>query len=384
MKKLLIVFCALAFGVISFAQVGQAANLITNPSFETYENTSIFGYPGVPSVFGDWGGDPSEIVGPEDGISPYDGNLMLRFIYTGNDPDILLTTSQVWQLIDVSSYAADIASGNAAVSASAWFNRVEGDAKTDTIFSFTVYAFDSTSGTWLQHNNAGTMNGSTGASVNTDADVDTWEEASLDSWTIPSGTNGDTDTLMFRLVASENIENDGTHPEFDGHYADMVSLEISGDSSPQTVDIDIKFCSNPNAFNCKSKGKTPVTIFGTEDLDVADINISSLRICIDGTCVESPPSSWSVADRGDPTTDLGAEECAIVEDVEQDYLNPDGYLDLDVAFDSQQIATLIDCSELVKNDVSDTLYLTGELVDGTPIYSEPVGDPGIDQLVKKK
>jgi hypothetical protein len=76
MKKLLIVFCALAFGVISFAQVGQTANLITNPSFETDEETSIFGYPGVPSAFGDWGGDLSSIVGPENGISPYDGVLM--------------------------------------------------------------------------------------------------------------------------------------------------------------------------------------------------------------------------------------------------------------------------------------------------------------------
>ncbi len=95
MKKLLIVFCALAFGVISFAQVGQAANLITNPSFETDEETSIFGFPGVPSAFGDWGGDPSDIVGTENGILPYDGNLMLRFYYTGNYPDILLTTSQV-------------------------------------------------------------------------------------------------------------------------------------------------------------------------------------------------------------------------------------------------------------------------------------------------
>ena len=384
MKKLLIVFCALAFGVISFAQVGQAANLITNPSFETWEKTYIYGFPGVPSAFGDWGGDPSEIVGLENGILPYDGVLMLRFDATGNEAHIGLSTSQVWQLIDVSSYAADIASGDAAVSASAWFNRVAGDVETDTCFYFAVYAFDRDLGTWLDHHYGGTMNGSIAASVYTDADVDTWEEASLDSWTIPSGTNGDTDTLMFMLVASENIKNDGTDPEFDGHYADMVSLEISGDSSPQTVDIDIKFCSNPNAFNCKSRGKTPVTIFGTADLDVTEIDISSLRLCIDGICVESPPSSWSVADRGDPTIDLGAEECAIVDEVEQDYLNPDGYDDLDVAFDSQEIVALIDCSELRKNDVSDTLYLTGELEDGTPIYSEPVGDPGIDQLVKKK
>jgi hypothetical protein len=99
--------------------------------------------------------------------------------------------------------------------------------------------------------------------------------------------------------------------------------------------------------------------------------------------VQSAPLDWSVADRGDPTTDLGAEQCAIEDDVEQDYLNPDGYDDLDVAFDSQQIAALIDCSYLYKNDVSDTLYITGELNDGTPIISVPVNDVGIDQLMKK-
>ena len=189
------------------------------------------------------------------------------------------------------------------------------------------------------------------------------------------------DVLMFNLATGTYAS--GLKPGYDYFPIAVRDGDVSTVPEPIAVDIDIKFCSNPNAFNCKSRGKTPVTIFGTEDLDVTEIDISSLRLCIDGTCVESAPLAWSFADRGDPTTDLGAEECAIVEDVEQDYLNPDGYLDLDVAFDSQQIATLINCSELVKNDVSDTLYLTGELVDGTLIESLPVDNPGIDQLVKK-
>jgi hypothetical protein len=69
---------------------------------------------------------------------------------------------------------------------------------------------------------------------------------------------------------------------------------------------------------------------------------------------------------------------------EQDYLNRDGYDDLDVAFDSQEIKDLIGCEELEKDEPSGALYITGELKDGTSFSSEPVGDIGIDQLVKKR
>jgi hypothetical protein len=158
------------------------------------------------------------------------------------------------------------------------------------------------------------------------------------------------------------------------------------DNNGLEVYMDIKFCSDPNAFNCKKKGKTPLTIFGTDEFDVTQIDLSTLRLCTDveGTeCTDSGPQAWSMADRGDPTTDIGAEQCAIVDLEEQDYLNPDGFTDLDVAFDSQEIVELIGCQELDKNDPSPTLYLTGYLLDGTPIYSLPVNDVGVDQLMIK-
>lgn len=149
-------------------------------------------------------------------------------------------------------------------------------------------------------------------------------------------------------------------------------------------DIDIKFCSNPNGFNCKKQGNTPLTIFGTAALDITDIDISSLRLCLASapdTCTGAP-NSWSIADRGDPTTDLGASECAIIDDVEQDFLNPDGFDDLDVAFDTQEFTGFIGCP-LDKGEASPTLIIRGFLLDGTEVFSTPVNDVGIDQLIRK-
>ena len=159
---------------------------------------------------------------------------------------------------------------------------------------------------------------------------------------------------------------------------------VSSATACLAASIDIKFCSAPNAFNCKQKGKTPLTIFGN-GLDVSDIDIASLRLCLASDasiCTASGPASWSTADRG-TATDVGAASCAVIDGVEQHFLNPDGKLDLDVAFDSQEVAQLIGCSNLAIGAASEPLVLTGQTLSGTPIESIPVGDPGIDQLVIK-
>ncbi len=148
------------------------------------------------------------------------------------------------------------------------------------------------------------------------------------------------------------------------------------------VDIDIKFCSNPNGFNCKKAGVVPLTIFGADDLDVTQIDIASLQLCLasnPSVCTGAPTDSKPPEDRGGPA-DIGAAQCTVIEDVEQRFLNPDGLLDLDVGFDSQQVVGLIGCGSLNKKDASPTVILTGQLLDGTDIVSVPVGDVGIDQL----
>lgn len=207
-----------------------AANLCINPGFETAESTSIIGFPGVPSSYGDWGGDQSQIVAAENGISPRDGAAMLRFDATGNSVDALLNTSQVYQLVDVSLHSTLISSGSAIANLTAWFNRVDFDSQTDTGFSVSIFALSGDpSGFQAQLVNATYLDRQSGG-LASDADPASWEPA-FATMAIPSAT----DYLAIQLTASENVVNDGTVPEFDGHYADSVSLEIIPESSTALV-----------------------------------------------------------------------------------------------------------------------------------------------------
>jgi hypothetical protein len=188
----------------------------------------------------------------------------------------------------------------------------------------------------------------------------------------PAGVQGDGTDLLPVLRAAT------------GQILTTAALETNFCSIP--VDIDIKFCSNPNGFNCKNRGVTPVTVFGTEDFDVNDIDVSSLQLCLAdlSLCTTSAPPDFSVADRGDPTEDIGASQCAVIDDVEQDFRTLDGWDDLDVAFHTQDVVSVIGCGGLSKGDASSTLVLIGETNGGTPIFSVPVDDVGIDQLLIQK
>jgi len=164
--------------------------------------------------------------------------------------------------------------------------------------------------------------------------------------------------------------------------------ELSYPVSEIEVDIDIKFCSDPNAFNCKKNGVLPVTIFGTLDFLVEDIDPSTLQLCnADLSLCTNAPRDYSYADRGDPTTDLGAAMCAINPDTgeEEDFLNKDTYLDLDAAFEASEVKAILGdyCDDAAKGDISGALVIIGETYDGVPIFSVPADDnTGIDRLVK--
>ena len=156
------------------------------------------------------------------------------------------------------------------------------------------------------------------------------------------------------------------------------------------VAMDIKFCSDPNAFNCKKNGVLPVTIFGTDTFDAANIDTSTLQLCLEdlSDCTNSP-RDWSLADRGDPNSDLGAAQCTLIEvdeDVfeEQDYLTQDGFLDLDAAFEASEVQDMLgDFCAGPKNGVSPNLIIIGQTFEGALIFSVPLPNAGVDQLVKK-
>ena len=120
---------------------------------------------------------------------------------------------------------------------------------------------------------------------------------------------------------------------------------------PISVNIDIKPESCPNPLNVKSKGFLPVVILGTEDFDVTEIDIASIRL--EGAA----PIRSIIEDVSTPLLDKQDEyDCASE--------GEDGFDDLTLKFDTQEVVSALgevaDGDELV-------LTLTGKFPDGKPI-----------------
>ena len=67
---------------------------------------------------------------------------MLRFLTSGGS--LSNRGSDIWQLVDLRSKAAEIAGGGVSVRASAFFNRVAFDTETDTEFRLGLRAYEGT------------------------------------------------------------------------------------------------------------------------------------------------------------------------------------------------------------------------------------------------
>ena len=203
-------------GVSQFAVVRLLAGpmpLLVNGGFEA--NETLGG--GLPTVYGDWKHDMAAIVTAENGITPYEGSRMVKFLYSGpNAIPLSLSESEVLQYVDLSAYANSIALGLVSVSASARVNRVAGNASTDSRFALYIRSLSgSLTGTNTFTNDAE-------GSVLSDANAATWELIST-SMSIPAGST----YLFCNLYAQENILNNTSGIEFDGHYADDVQLTVN-------------------------------------------------------------------------------------------------------------------------------------------------------------
>ena len=129
----------------------------------------------------------------------------------------------------------------------------------------------------------------------------------------------------------------------------LATVIITVKSKILTVFVDIKPTSCPNPLNVKSKGVLPVAILGTEDFDVLDIAPATLKL--EGVA----PLHFSYEDVATP---FDGELCDCHE------AGPDGYLDLTLKFDTQEIVGAL--GRVVDGDELE-LILTGEDVDGIPI-----------------
>lgn len=200
--------------ILAAASICGATNLVTNPGFETMEVTQG----GFPTTYGDWNGEHSSIVGTTSGITPLEGQQMLQFEGTTFTDHSDATTCTIYQLINVSTYADLIASGQAYATASAYFNRVAGDAQTDTLFGIAILAC---TGQTSAFESLRTTFPIAGLNFATDSNPATWEQVIV-QMVLPTNT----DYIAIGLYMNEDVYNDYVSPEFDGHFADMSSVTI--------------------------------------------------------------------------------------------------------------------------------------------------------------
>lgn len=128
------------------------------------------------------------------------------------------------------------------------------------------------------------------------------------------------------------------------------------------VYVDIKPGSCPNSFNVKNNGVLPVAVLGTMDFDVTTIDPDTIRLTREPVDCFVQPIRWSCEDVATP---FEGELCDCHD------LNGDGYMDLTLKFDTQELVSCLALEEVAGETIR--LTLTGNLKEeasGTPITGE--------------
>lgn len=128
------------------------------------------------------------------------------------------------------------------------------------------------------------------------------------------------------------------------------------------VPVDIHPTSCPNPLNVNSQGTIPVAILGAEDFPVDAIDPATVML------MGVAPLRWSVEDVATPFEPfLGKQD-----ELDCTELGPDGYPDLTLKFDTQEVVAML--GDVEDGDVM-VLTLTGNLTEefgGIPIVGEDV------------
>ncbi|NNM31717.1 MAG: hypothetical protein HKO53_01540 [Gemmatimonadetes bacterium] len=212
-------FLAFFFSIagLGISSTSSAQNILANPGFEIDSYGSD-----LPQSFDQWSGDLADLVGAEQGVTPAEGSAMLRFLATEvAGPAAASISCDVLQLRSLASWLPSIRAGSVSVRVDAKVNRVAG-ASVDSQFWLEVWAMRGAPEDFPS--NLGSPLGTAQVSLDSDANPVTWEtlEAALDLHPL-------TDYVAVYLYAVENVVNDGPpNQEFDGHYADDVSLQLEG------------------------------------------------------------------------------------------------------------------------------------------------------------
>ena len=166
---------------------------------------------------------------------------------------------------------------------------------------------------------------------------------------IPPGTSAGTYTMDTRFAGDASYFPSSDQDNFE------VVVNIP-------VPVDIKPTSCPNPLNVGSNGVLPVAIVGTEDFDVMTVDPGSIKL------IGVDPLRCSYEDVCTPYVQYLGKETQFYCTEE----GPDGFLDLTLKFDMQQV---VEALGIVADQDVLVLTLEGKLFDeygGVPIVGEDV------------
>ena len=195
----------------------ESMNLLINAGFETPVSIPTQ----YPSMTGIWSHDVATIVTAQRGITPRTGQYALRFDFAGPlGPDAVRQSVDVLQLFDLTPYADEVASGLLVVRGSFYANRIEHDSQTDTAFGVLIAAYDGSVSTFSAIRDSPLS--FVQSIIETDGDTATWQKVTAELL-LPTSAK----FVQFRVFAAENVFNDSSGIEFDGHYGDDATLTIT-------------------------------------------------------------------------------------------------------------------------------------------------------------
>ncbi len=158
----------------------------------------------------------------------------------------------------------------------------------------------------------------------------TWNIGSLDAETTKECVHLTIKTKNKALpgtVLTNQVTIDSSNEESPPVVDEPTVIEEDTGICPVAVYVDIKPGGCPTPINVGSKGVLPVAVLGTNDFDVTTIDPRSI------TLAGVFPLRWSLEDVATPY-EINIEECNI-DDCHE--LSGDGYVDLTLKFDSQEI-----------------------------------------------
>jgi hypothetical protein len=199
------------------AEAAYDANLLQNPGFETAVAVG-----GLPTAVGRWQGDSAARWPAGGDFTPRNGASALRFLTSGPAGATAAgVSSQQWQIIDLTPLAADIDAGRVRAEGQAWFYRAPNAETTDDRFDLRLGAFRGVPSEFPLSFAAPSGVRLADEVSSVVASPARWTQAQR-AFTIPAGAR----YIVVEIYAYENRVNDATFPEFDGHYADDISLVL--------------------------------------------------------------------------------------------------------------------------------------------------------------